>query len=133
MINDFTISLPATLTPQPWITAGCLISLIAGISWLYLVSTQELELRSARFQLRLFVSGIVVLGAISLALLKGVVPQPDKGGRVQALEFLAELEDDVEQGEGLVVGRPPGPCRLNPPGDGGLQLGVFSERGAGGG
>src|SRR5436853_7657232 len=68
MINDITISLPATLTPQPWITPGCLISLVAGISWLYLVSTQELELRSARFQLRLFVSGIVVLGAISLAL-----------------------------------------------------------------
>src|ERR1041385_835026 len=68
MVNDFTISLPSALTPQPWITAGCLISLIAGMSWLYLVSTQELDLRSARFQLRLFVIGIVALGAISIAL-----------------------------------------------------------------
>src|SRR6266704_3556297 len=58
MVNDFAISLPSTFTPQPWITASCFISLIAGMSWLYLVSTQELELRSVRFQLRLFVIGI---------------------------------------------------------------------------
>lgn len=68
IVNDFAISLPETLSPQPWITAGALISLLAGMSWLYLVTTQELELRSARFQLRLFVGGIVFLAAISITL-----------------------------------------------------------------
>ena len=42
VVNDFTISLPQTLSPQPWITAGALISLLAGMSWLYIVTTQEL-------------------------------------------------------------------------------------------
>src|SRR5207253_7596907 len=68
LINDFTISLPITITPQPWMTVGCLISLIAGMSWLYLVCTQEIGLRSVRFQLRLFVTGIVALAGISIAL-----------------------------------------------------------------
>ena len=118
MINDFTISLPATLTPQPWITAGCLISLVAGISWLYLVSTQELELRSARFQLRLFVSGIVVLGAISLALYsahstlpfwinqRGFGPFPNRNQTadlfaITAIVLLACGQDDLRRGRKL--------------------------------
>ena len=53
-VNDFGIQLPSTLTPQPWITLSYLVSFAAGLSWLYVVSTQDLELREARFQLRLF-------------------------------------------------------------------------------
>jgi len=115
MVNDFTISLPATLTPQPWITAGCLISLIAGMSWLYLVSTQELELRSARFQLRLFVTGIVALGAISIALYsahaafpfwinqRGFGPFPNQNQTadlfaITAIVLLACGQDDLRRG-----------------------------------
>ncbi|MFZ0916407.1 MAG: O-antigen ligase family protein [Candidatus Udaeobacter sp.] len=66
--NDFGIQLPSTLTPQPWITLGCLISFAAGLSWLYVVSAQDLELREVRFQLRLFTSGIAFLAAICIAL-----------------------------------------------------------------
>src|SRR5207237_3047606 len=66
--NDFVIALPATVTPQPWLTAGCFASLVAGLCWLYRVSAQELELRVARFQLRLFASGIVVIAALSILL-----------------------------------------------------------------
>ena len=68
LVNDFSISLPQTLSAQPWITAGALISLLAGISWLYIIATQELELRSVRFQLRLFVGGVVSLAAIAIVL-----------------------------------------------------------------
>src|SRR5947207_4066763 len=68
LVNDFGIQLPSTLTPQPWITLGCLVSFAAGLSWLYIVSTQDLERREVRFQLRLFTSGIVFLAAISIAL-----------------------------------------------------------------
>ena len=61
LVNDFGIQLPSTLTPQPWITLGYLVSFVAGLSWLYIVSTQDLELREVRFQLRLFASGIALL------------------------------------------------------------------------
>ena len=66
LVNDFWISLPSMVTPQPWIAAGGMISLIAGLSWLYLVATQELELRAVRSQLRLFAGGVVILAAISI-------------------------------------------------------------------
>jgi drug/metabolite transporter (DMT)-like permease len=58
--------LPSSVTPQPWLTAGCFASLVAGLCWLYRVSAQELELRVARFQLRLFAAGIVVIAAFSI-------------------------------------------------------------------
>ena len=67
-ITDFSIALPSTLSPQPWLTAGAFVSLVAGLSWMYIVATQQLELRAVRFQLRLFVSGIVVLAALSILL-----------------------------------------------------------------
>ena len=68
LTNDFGIALPATVTPQPWLTAGCFASLVAGLCWLYRVSAQELELRVARFQLQLFASGIVAIAALSILL-----------------------------------------------------------------
>jgi O-antigen ligase len=67
-VNDLGLQLPSTLTPQPWITLTYLASFAAGLSWLYVVSAQDLELREARFQLRLFTSGIVLLAAICIAL-----------------------------------------------------------------
>jgi O-antigen ligase len=66
-VNDFGIQLTSTLTPQPWLTLSYLVSFAAGLSWLYVVSTQDLELREARFQLRLFTGGIALLAAICSA------------------------------------------------------------------
>src|SRR2546430_7857093 len=68
LVNDFGIQLPSTLTPQPWITLTYLLSFAAGLSWLYVVSAQDLELREVRFQLRLFTSGIALLAAICIGL-----------------------------------------------------------------
>jgi len=68
LVNDFGIQLPSTLTPQPWITLSYLVSFVAGLSWLYIVSMQDLELHEVRFQLRLFTSGIALLAAICIAL-----------------------------------------------------------------
>src|SRR5215470_130320 len=74
-VNNFAIQLPSTLTPQPWITLSYLVSFAAGLSWLYLVSTQDLGLRKVRFQLRLFTSGIALLAAICIAFyLAGITP-----------------------------------------------------------
>src|SRR5260370_41318849 len=36
-VTDFGISLPSTLSPQPWITGTCLISFLAGLTWRYVV------------------------------------------------------------------------------------------------
>jgi O-antigen ligase len=68
LINDFGIQLPQTVSAQPWISGTCLISLVAGIAWLYFIGTQETDLRSVCFQLRLFVVGIVFLAAMSIAI-----------------------------------------------------------------
>jgi O-antigen ligase len=68
LANDFGINLPGTVSPQPWITLGCFVSFLAGLSWLYYVSTLDLELREVRQQLRLFAGGIVLLAALCLAL-----------------------------------------------------------------
>ena len=65
-INDFGISLPRTLSPQPWITATCLISFIAGMSWLYVVCSERLGLREVRIALRFFTGGIVLLAAVCI-------------------------------------------------------------------
>lgn len=65
-ITHLGISLSRTVTPQPWLTAECFISLLAAVSWLYLVSTQELELRAVRIQLRLFATGITGIALLSL-------------------------------------------------------------------
>src|SRR5207237_10329323 len=63
---DFSIRLPDCVTPQAWLTAGCFISLMAGLCWLYRVSAQQLELRVARFQLQLFAFGVVVIAGLSI-------------------------------------------------------------------
>src|SRR5438477_3647013 len=65
-VNDFGISLPSTLSPQPWITGTCLISFLAGLSWLYVVCSERLGLREVRTALRLFTAGIVALAAVCL-------------------------------------------------------------------
>ena len=71
LANDFGINLPGTVSPQPWITLGCFVSFLAGLSWLYYVSTLDLELRDVRQQLRFFAAGIVLLaGALSRPLFR---------------------------------------------------------------
>ena len=76
LTNDFGIALAGSVSPQPWVTAGCFVSLIAGLSWLYRVSAQELELRVARFQLRLFAGGIVAIAALSILAYVSQQPVP---------------------------------------------------------
>lgn len=68
LTRDFGISLPGTLSPQPWLSLGCFISFLAGLSWLYYVGALDLELREVRQYLRLFAAGIVLLAALCLAL-----------------------------------------------------------------
>lgn len=68
LVNDFSVQLSDTVTPQPWITLGCMISFLAALSWLYYMSAVDLELRAVRSQLRTFATGIVLLALLCLAL-----------------------------------------------------------------
>ena len=66
--DDFAMSLPTTLSPQPWITLTCWFSLLAGLCWLYIMCSEQLGLREARTAARMFTSGIAVLAALSVLL-----------------------------------------------------------------
>jgi O-Antigen ligase len=67
-VNDLGISLPATVSPQPWITATCWVGLLAGLCWLYVMCSEQLGLREARTAVRMYTAGIVILAAISVLL-----------------------------------------------------------------
>ena len=63
-LNDFGIVLPTTVSPQPWIAFSCMFSLLAGLSWFYVVSSEQLGLHEARTTLRWFSAGIAFLAGI---------------------------------------------------------------------
>src|SRR4029077_7947480 len=60
--------LPTTLSPQPWITGTCLVSLAAGLAWLYVMCSEELGLREARTALRVFTAGVILLATLCVLL-----------------------------------------------------------------
>ena len=76
LVENFGIQLPGTLSPQPWISLGCFLSFLAGLSWLYFVSTLDLELRDVRSQMRTFAFGVTCLTALCIALRAGHTALP---------------------------------------------------------
>jgi len=68
LLEDFGINLPRTLSPQPWISLGCFLSFLAGLSWLYYMSALDLDLRDVRTQLRIFAFGVAALAGLCIAL-----------------------------------------------------------------
>ena len=115
LVHDFGTTLPQTVSAQPWISLTCLVSMIAGMSWLYVTSTQELELRAVRVQLRLFVTGIVFIAALSIVFYlahlapsfwinaRGFGPFPNRNQTgdlfgITAIVLLACGQDDMRHG-----------------------------------
>jgi tetratricopeptide (TPR) repeat protein len=76
LVEDFGINLPGTLSPQPWISLGCFLSFLTGLSWLYYVSTLDLDLRDVRAQMRTFAFGVAALTAFCIALRAGHTALP---------------------------------------------------------
>jgi tetratricopeptide (TPR) repeat protein len=76
LVEDFGIKLPGMLSPQPWISLGCFLSFLMGLSWLYYVSTLEIDLRDVRTQMRMFAFGIAALTALCIALRAGHTALP---------------------------------------------------------
>ena len=68
LVENFGVIFPGTVSPQPWISFGCFLSFLAALSWLYYVSTLDLELRDVRTQMRLFAFGVACLTVLCIAL-----------------------------------------------------------------
>src|SRR5688500_11950474 len=68
LVEDFGMNLPGTLSPQPWISLGCFLSFMAGLSWLYYMAALDLDLREVRTQMRFFAFGVAMLAGLSIAL-----------------------------------------------------------------
>lgn len=76
LINDFAVNVGSTVSPQPWLSLGCFMSLLAALSWLYYVATQALDHRTARHQLRIFAGGVALLAAFAIGLYLARVALP---------------------------------------------------------
>src|SRR3954464_5249369 len=71
LTDDLSISIADSVTPQPWITAGALVNLIAGVCWFYQAATIDLDLKAVRLVIRIFVSAVVLLAIVSIVLYSG--------------------------------------------------------------
>ena len=115
IIEDLGIVIGNSVSPQPWITASALVSLVAGICWFYRVATIDLDLRAVRFVLRLFCTGVVLLAILSIVLYwghsafpfwineRGFGPFPNRNQTadllgVSAVVLLACTQDDFRSG-----------------------------------
>jgi O-antigen ligase len=68
LTNDFGLQLGPTLSPQPWLTLDCLLTLVAGVAWIYYVATLDADLRDIRRAARVFAGGMVALAGLCLFL-----------------------------------------------------------------
>ena len=65
-VNDLAISLPTTMSPQPWITLTCWFSLLAGLCWLYIMCSEQLGLREVRTAARVYTAGVALLAMVCI-------------------------------------------------------------------
>src|SRR5437764_3424363 len=66
LVEDFGVILPGTLSPQPWLSLGCFLRFLTGLTWVYYVSTLDLELPGVRPQLGTFAFGIASLTRVCI-------------------------------------------------------------------
>ena len=68
MVEDFGFVLPATLSPQPWLTAERCVLFLAGICWFYLLATINWTAGERIRAGQLFGAGVVALAGAFLLL-----------------------------------------------------------------
>jgi O-antigen ligase len=68
LVNDFGVNVGSSLSPQPWLSFGCFLSVVAGLCWLYYVATQELDTSDVRHQMRIFAGGVGLLATLAIGL-----------------------------------------------------------------
>ena len=73
-VEDFGVSLPGTLSVQPWLSAESWAVFLAGVCWLYLVATVAWQPGERRRAGMVFAAGVAVLAGVFVGLSKlGVV------------------------------------------------------------
>ena len=68
LTNDLGLNLPSTVSLQPWLSLDSLVVLVAGLAWIYYVTTLDLHLRDVRMAARLFAAGVIALAGLSVFL-----------------------------------------------------------------
>ncbi len=68
LTHDLGVSLASTLSPQPWLSLDCYVTLLAGFAWIYYVATLEADLRDIRMSARIFSGGMIALAALAIFL-----------------------------------------------------------------
>ncbi len=74
--DDFGVTLPATLSPQPFLTAESLLVFAAGLSWLYRMATVRWTDAERLRAGALFGGGAVALAAVSVACYRAGITVP---------------------------------------------------------
>lgn len=67
LTTDWELPLPATLSPQPALTQGALLTLAAGLGWFCLLLGQRFSERARRWIMTVTALGIVALAVVALA------------------------------------------------------------------
>ncbi len=115
LTKDLGIQLPATVSPQPWMTADSLVLLLAGMAWIYYLTTLDIQLRDIRMSARVFAGGMMALAALSIFLhlrgqalpfwhnARGFGPFPNRNQTgdlfgISTLVLLGCMQDDFRRG-----------------------------------
>lgn len=68
LTKDFGVQLASTVTVQPWMTLESLVVLVAGLAWIYYVTTLDANLRDVRRAARTFAGGMIALAGLCIYL-----------------------------------------------------------------
>lgn len=66
LTGDLGITLPRTVSPQPWLSAECWLLLLAGLLWLGFVAAHGLGSQDRWNMARFYVSGVMILTLVAI-------------------------------------------------------------------
>ena len=115
LTKDLGVQLAGTVSPQPWMTLDCFVLLLAGLAWIYYLTTLDIQLRDIRLAARVFAGGMMVLAALSIFLhlkgqalpfwhnARGFGPFPNRNQTgdlfgISTLVLLGCMQDDFRRG-----------------------------------
>jgi O-antigen ligase len=115
LTKDLGVHLASTVSAQPWMTLDSFVLLLAGLAWIYYLTTLDIQLRDIRLAARVFAGGMMVLAALSIFLhlkgqalpfwhnARGFGPFPNRNQTgdlfgISTLVLLGCMQDDFRRG-----------------------------------
>jgi O-antigen ligase/Flp pilus assembly protein TadD len=115
LVRDLGVQLPSTVSPQPWMTLDSFVLLLAGLAWIYYLTTLDIQLRDVRRAARVFAGSMMLLAALSIFLhlkdqappfwhnARGFGPFPNRNQTgdlfgISTLVLLGCMQDDFRRG-----------------------------------